>query len=85
MMTGKKKKTSKTDKVAATAQSALAALSDALLESFHEEGESEMDVFELYVHALRTKLQFQKNDLSARLYRGYQVLVNPSSANRGAG
>lgn len=47
-----------------------------LTEHEQEEEKNKEDVFDLYTHALKSKLQHRRDDFSKKIIKGYEVLLN---------
>lgn len=58
-----------------TPRAAIKALSRAMLETFQEQNQSDLDVFERYTYELRSKVQFRHEDFGLRFSKGYESLL----------
>lgn len=50
-------------------------LGEVLLESLKETNSEELEIFEHYTHALKSKIHTRENDFSNRITKGYEVLL----------
>lgn len=57
-------------------QQAFAQLGEALIEDIEEESQKELDVFELYTHALKSKVYLKDQNICPRLIKGYNALLD---------
>lgn len=55
--------------------SAIESLGKTLIEEFQEENQDDLEVFELYTHALKSKIHLREKDFCNRLVRGYAILL----------
>ncbi len=50
-------------------------LGAAVLEELQEVNEGDLEVFDLYTHALKSKIHIREHDFCTRIAQGYDILV----------